>query len=154
MNTLKFTLLDSFAIPLSCGYNCAIAISPACAFNQITGFTLFLTVYLLLMRGWFTYFFFFFSQSVSINEFLKPAEGERYYGGRGRGRGRGDRGGFRGGYVGGYRAPPAAPAIQDQSQFPSLGGKWKHIWYLKTHIIFAVSKSGSVSQITAPLLKC
>ncbi|GJM93987.1 hypothetical protein PR202_ga10594 [Eleusine coracana subsp. coracana] len=32
---------------------------------------------------------------VSINEFLKPAEGERYYGpgrGRGRGRGRGDRG--------------------------------------------------------------
>ncbi|KAJ1263781.1 hypothetical protein BS78_09G213100 [Paspalum vaginatum] len=62
-------------------------------------------------------------KSVSINEFLKPAEGERYYGGRGRGRGRGDRGGFRGGYGGGYRAPPAAPAIQDQSQFPLLGGK-------------------------------
>ncbi|KAG0518939.1 hypothetical protein BDA96_09G220700 [Sorghum bicolor] len=62
-------------------------------------------------------------KSVSINEFLKPAEGERYYGGRGRGRGRGDRGGFRGGYGGGYHAPPAAPAIQDQSQFPSLGGK-------------------------------
>ncbi|CAD6264263.1 unnamed protein product [Miscanthus lutarioriparius] len=62
-------------------------------------------------------------KSVSINEFLKRAEGERYYGGRGRGRGREDRGGFRGGYVGGYRAPPAAPAIQDQSQFPSLGGK-------------------------------
>ncbi|WVZ99351.1 hypothetical protein U9M48_044672 [Paspalum notatum var. saurae] len=61
-------------------------------------------------------------KSVSINEFLKPAEGERFYGGRGRGRGRGDRGGFRGGYGGGYRAPPAAPAIQDQSQFPSLGG--------------------------------
>ncbi|RLN30371.1 plasminogen activator inhibitor 1 RNA-binding protein-like [Panicum miliaceum] len=56
-------------------------------------------------------------KSVSINEFLKPADGERYYGGRGRGRG------FRGGYGGGYRAPPAAPAIQDQSQFPSLGGK-------------------------------
>jgi plasminogen activator inhibitor 1 RNA-binding protein len=65
----------------------------------------------------------FFLQSVSINEFLKPAEGERFYGGRGRGRGRGDRGGFRGGYGGGYRAPPAAPAIQDQSQFPSLGAK-------------------------------
>ncbi|PAN18446.1 hypothetical protein PAHAL_3G202400 [Panicum hallii] len=61
-------------------------------------------------------------KSVSINEFLKPSDGERYYGGRGRGRGRGDRG-FRGGYGGGYRAPPAAPAIQDQSQFPSLGGK-------------------------------
>ncbi|ONK80703.1 uncharacterized protein A4U43_C01F20820 [Asparagus officinalis] len=31
---------------------------------------------------------------LSINEFLKPAEGERYNsGGRGRGRGRGDRGG-------------------------------------------------------------
>ncbi|XP_039800115.1 RGG repeats nuclear RNA binding protein A-like isoform X1 [Panicum virgatum] len=62
-------------------------------------------------------------KSLSINEFLKPADGERYYGGRGRGRGRGDRGGFRTGYGGGYRAPPAAPAIQDQSQFPSLGGK-------------------------------
>ncbi|CAM0954389.1 unnamed protein product [Alopecurus aequalis] len=66
-------------------------------------------------------------KSVSINEFLKPAEGERYYGGgRGRGgRGRGgDRGGFRGGFGGGggYHAPPA-PAIQDQNQFPTLGGK-------------------------------
>ncbi|KAL6851638.1 hypothetical protein ACP4OV_020202 [Aristida adscensionis] len=46
-------------------------------------------------------------KSVSINEFLKLAEGERYYGGRGCGRGRGERGGFRGGYVGGYRAPQA-----------------------------------------------
>lgn len=64
-------------------------------------------------------------KSVSINEFLKPAEGERYYGGRGRGgRGRGDRGGFRGGYGGGgYQGPPAAPEIQDQNQFPTLGGK-------------------------------
>ena len=62
-------------------------------------------------------------KSLTINEFLKPAEGERYYGGRGRGRGRGDRGGFRGGYGGGHRAPPAAPAIQDQNQFPTLGGK-------------------------------
>lgn len=64
-------------------------------------------------------------KSVSINEFLKPAEGERFYGGRGRGRGRGgDRGGFRGGAGGGgYRGPPAAPAIQDQNQFPTLGGK-------------------------------
>ncbi|CAL4955663.1 unnamed protein product [Urochloa decumbens] len=65
-------------------------------------------------------------KSVSINEFLKPAEGERYYSpggrGRGRGRGRGDRGGFRGGYS--PREPAAqAPAIQDQAQFPSLGGK-------------------------------
>ncbi|XP_062180868.1 RGG repeats nuclear RNA binding protein A-like isoform X2 [Phragmites australis] len=70
-------------------------------------------------------------KSLSINEFLKPAEGERYYnpGGRGRGRGRGhdrgrgERGGFRGGYNGGYRGPAAAPVIEDPSQFPTLGGK-------------------------------
>ncbi|CAO1945808.1 unnamed protein product [Urochloa humidicola] len=63
-------------------------------------------------------------KSVSINEFLKPAEGERYYSGRGRGRGRGERGGFRGGYSGGYnRVPAAAPSIEDQAQFPSLDGK-------------------------------
>nr|CAB3477534.1 unnamed protein product [Digitaria exilis] len=65
-------------------------------------------------------------KSVSINEFLKPAEGERYYSpsgrGRGRGRGRGDRGGFRSGYSPREAAAPA-PAIQDQAQFPSLGGK-------------------------------
>ncbi|WVZ55264.1 hypothetical protein U9M48_017874 [Paspalum notatum var. saurae] len=62
-------------------------------------------------------------KSVSINEFLKPAEGERYFGGRGRGRGRGERGGYRGGYGGGYnRGPAAAPSIEDQAQFPSLGG--------------------------------
>ncbi|XP_062219977.1 RGG repeats nuclear RNA binding protein A-like [Phragmites australis] len=63
-------------------------------------------------------------KSLSINEFLKPAEGERYYGGRGRGRGRGERGGFRGGYGGGYnRGPASAPAIEDQAQFPTLSGK-------------------------------
>ncbi|KAM0869694.1 hypothetical protein ACQ4PT_040512 [Festuca glaucescens] len=66
-------------------------------------------------------------KSLSINEFLKPAEGERYYGGRGRGRGRGegrgDRGGFRGGFGGGYqRGQAAAPSIEDQSQFPTLAG--------------------------------
>ncbi|KAJ8526724.1 hypothetical protein K7X08_029201 [Anisodus acutangulus] len=59
----------------------------------------------------------------SINEFLKPAEGENYYRGGGRGRGRGGRG--RGGYEGNggnsYSAP--APKIEDASQFPSLGGK-------------------------------
>nr|ACG32086.1 plasminogen activator inhibitor 1 RNA-binding protein [Zea mays] len=58
-------------------------------------------------------------KSLSINEFLKPAEGERYYNPSGRGRGRG-RGGFRGGYNGGYRGPAAAPAIEDQAQFPAL----------------------------------
>ncbi|XP_051146229.1 RGG repeats nuclear RNA binding protein A-like [Andrographis paniculata] len=58
-------------------------------------------------------------KSVSINEFLKPAEGERYYGGR-RGRGRGSRGGYNGGSETGY-AP--APAIEDRGQFPTLGGK-------------------------------
>ncbi|KAK9749160.1 hypothetical protein RND81_02G106100 [Saponaria officinalis] len=65
-------------------------------------------------------------KSVSINEFLKPADGERYYspGGRGRGRGRGQRGGgSSGGYSGGPRMNNAsAPIIEDQKQFPTLGG--------------------------------
>ncbi|KAG8051424.1 hypothetical protein GUJ93_ZPchr0001g30219 [Zizania palustris] len=61
-------------------------------------------------------------KSLSINEFLKPAEGERYYSpsGRGRGRGRG-RGGFQDGYS--TQGPVAAPEIRDQAQFPILGGK-------------------------------
>lgn len=61
-------------------------------------------------------------KSVSINEFLKPADGERYYtpGGRGRGRGRGPR---VGGFGGSNRSNYAAPSIEDQQQFPSLGGK-------------------------------
>lgn len=60
---------------------------------------------------------------MSINEFLKPADGERYYspGGRGRGRGRGPRGG--GSYGGGERSSYQAPAIEDPGQFPTLGGK-------------------------------
>ncbi|XP_062232294.1 RGG repeats nuclear RNA binding protein A-like [Phragmites australis] len=58
-------------------------------------------------------------KSLSINEFLKPAEGERYYSPGGRGRG--ERGGFRGGYNCGYPGP--APMIQDPSQFPTLSGK-------------------------------
>ncbi|KAI3449048.1 hypothetical protein Pfo_005713 [Paulownia fortunei] len=61
-------------------------------------------------------------KSVSINEFLKPADGERYFtpGGRGRGRGRG----FRGGYGGGSEMSNVkAPAIEDPGQFPTLGGK-------------------------------
>ncbi|XP_047307474.1 RGG repeats nuclear RNA binding protein A-like [Impatiens glandulifera] len=66
-------------------------------------------------------------KSVSINEFLKPAEGEAYYV-RGRGRGGrrgGGRGGAGGGYGGGNRwdsAEMAAPSI-DETNFPSLGGK-------------------------------
>ncbi|KAE8722533.1 hypothetical protein F3Y22_tig00013960pilonHSYRG00204 [Hibiscus syriacus] len=60
-------------------------------------------------------------KSVSINEFLKPAEGERYYGpGRGRGRGRG---GPRGGYGGNAISNVSAPSIEDPGHFPSLGGK-------------------------------
>ncbi|KAL6009552.1 hypothetical protein ACLOJK_022782 [Asimina triloba] len=70
-------------------------------------------------------------QSVSINEFLKPADGEKYgrptagrgRGGRGRGRGeRGGGGGFRGGFSGradsnaDHAAP--APCIEDPGQFP------------------------------------
>lgn len=56
---------------------------------------------------------------MSINEFLKPAEGERYYGGRGRGRGRGGRGG---GYGGNAYNSVGAPSIEDPGQFPTLGG--------------------------------
>ncbi|XP_052171085.1 RGG repeats nuclear RNA binding protein A-like [Diospyros lotus] len=59
-------------------------------------------------------------KSVSINEFLKPPEGERYFGGRGRGRGRGPRGGFTGSNMANN---VAAPSIDDVGQFPSLGGK-------------------------------
>lgn len=64
-------------------------------------------------------------KSLSINEFLKPAEGESYYRGGGRGRGRGGRGrGGGGGYGGGYTPNNvAAPSIEDARQFPSLGGK-------------------------------
>ncbi|KAK4355903.1 hypothetical protein RND71_024874 [Anisodus tanguticus] len=59
----------------------------------------------------------------SINEFLKPADGESYYrqGGRGRGLERG-----RGGFVGNKSvATPfiKAPSIEDVGQFPSLGAK-------------------------------
>ncbi|PHT95340.1 hypothetical protein T459_03222 [Capsicum annuum] len=61
-------------------------------------------------------------KAVSINEFLKPAEGERYYapGGRGRGRGRGSRG-----YSGASTTSnvEAAPPIEDPGHFPTLGGK-------------------------------
>jgi len=87
---------------------------------------------------------------VSINEFLKPAEGEKYYGppsnrGRGGRGGRGDRreggerregggrgdressrGGFGGGRFGGRGGAgggASAPKIEDQAQFPTLGGK-------------------------------
>jgi plasminogen activator inhibitor 1 RNA-binding protein len=64
-------------------------------------------------------------KSVSINEFLKPAESERYNGsgGRGRGgRGRGPREGFgSGGRNMSYNI--AAPAIDDVGQFPSLAAK-------------------------------
>ncbi|XP_038875941.1 RGG repeats nuclear RNA binding protein A-like [Benincasa hispida] len=61
-------------------------------------------------------------KSLSINEFLKPAEGERHYtpGGRGRGRGRGGRGG----YVGSSASSNVpAPSIEDPGQFPTLGAK-------------------------------
>ncbi|KAL9248546.1 RGG repeats nuclear RNA binding protein A-like protein [Drosera capensis] len=63
-------------------------------------------------------------KSVSINEFLKPVEGERNYntGGRGRGRGHGSRGGFSSSSS--YSSSTfAAPAIEDHGQFPTLGGK-------------------------------
>ncbi|XP_031126093.1 RGG repeats nuclear RNA binding protein A-like [Ipomoea triloba] len=58
----------------------------------------------------------------SINEFLKPAEGEMYYrpGGRGRGRGRGS---GRGGYGGNNTSSFGTPSIEDVGQFPTLGSK-------------------------------
>ncbi|KAI3703260.1 hypothetical protein L1987_73201 [Smallanthus sonchifolius] len=63
-------------------------------------------------------------KSLSINEFLKPAEGERYYTGGGRGRGRGgSRGGGRFNQGGGSSYAPEAPKIEDPSHFPTLGGK-------------------------------
>ncbi|KAM3270947.1 RGG repeats nuclear RNA binding protein A [Capsicum chacoense] len=56
----------------------------------------------------------------TINEFLKPAEGEYSRpGGRGRGRGRGRGNG--GGYSGNNNV--AAPSIEDVGQFPSLAAK-------------------------------
>ncbi|KAG8664042.1 RGG repeats nuclear RNA binding protein A [Manihot esculenta] len=60
-------------------------------------------------------------KSVSINEFLKPAEGERSYspGGRGRGRGRGARGLISRDAM----SNVMAPSIEDRGQFPTLGGK-------------------------------
>ncbi|KGN46515.1 RGG repeats nuclear RNA binding protein A [Cucumis sativus] len=60
-------------------------------------------------------------KSLSINEFLRPADGERHYapGGRGRGRGRGSRGG----YSGSPMSNVAAPSIGDPGQFPTLGAK-------------------------------
>ncbi|KVH91975.1 Hyaluronan/mRNA-binding protein [Cynara cardunculus var. scolymus] len=61
--------------------------------------------------------------SVSIDEFLKPAEGERYNNGGGRG-GRGRGRGFRGGYGGGnIMHNVVAPSIEDVGQFPSLSVK-------------------------------
>lgn len=69
-------------------------------------------------------------KSVSINEFLRSAEGEKLYspGGRGRGRGRG-RGSRGGGFGGGFNANNGmnynvvAPRIEDPGQFPTLGAK-------------------------------
>lgn len=56
-------------------------------------------------------------KSVSINEFLKPADGESYYSTGGRGRGRGSRGGHSG------ASHIQAPSIEDPGHFPTLGAK-------------------------------
>ncbi|XP_057498349.1 RGG repeats nuclear RNA binding protein A-like isoform X2 [Actinidia eriantha] len=55
---------------------------------------------------------------VSINEFLKPAEGKRYFNPRGRGRERSMRG-----QGGSTMSNVAAPKIEDPGQFPNLGAK-------------------------------
>ncbi|PWA83920.1 hyaluronan/mRNA-binding protein, Stm1 [Artemisia annua] len=66
-------------------------------------------------------------KSLSINEFLKPAAGEKQYnsGGRGRGRGgaRGGGGGGRYNQGGASNYAAEAPKIEDPSHFPTLGGK-------------------------------
>ncbi|CAL5429601.1 unnamed protein product [Camellia sinensis] len=65
-------------------------------------------------------------KSVSINEFLKPAERERNHGSGGRGRGRDRDRGPRGGFSGSERHMSyhvSAPSIDDIGQFPSLGAK-------------------------------
>ncbi|XP_073110793.1 RGG repeats nuclear RNA binding protein A-like [Elaeis guineensis] len=66
-------------------------------------------------------------KSFSINEFLKPAEGERRYspGGRGhgRGRGRGDGRPFGDRFGSGGTFTATAPSIEDPGQFPTLGGQ-------------------------------
>ncbi|GMI74098.1 HYALURONAN/mRNA BINDING FAMILY PROTEIN [Hibiscus trionum] len=64
-------------------------------------------------------------KSLSINEFLKPAEGKRYYNPSGRGRGRGQgRGSGSGGFGEGIAASnTTAPSIEDPGQFPTLGRK-------------------------------
>lgn len=66
-------------------------------------------------------------KSLSINEFLKPAAGEKQYnsGGRGRGRGgaRGGGGGGRYNQGGASSYAAEAPKIEDPSHFPTLGGK-------------------------------
>ncbi|MCH89475.1 nuclear RNA-binding-like protein [Trifolium medium] len=55
-------------------------------------------------------------KALSINEFLRPAEGENFYNPAGRG-------GTRGGAYGrnAYNNVPA-PSIEDPGQFPTLGG--------------------------------
>lgn len=62
-------------------------------------------------------------KALSINEFLKPAEGERYQRPSGRGRGRGLREGYTG--FGGRNMVNNVPApkIGDVQQFPTLGAK-------------------------------
>ncbi|GJR26701.1 RGG repeats nuclear RNA binding protein A-like protein [Tanacetum coccineum] len=63
-------------------------------------------------------------RSLSINEFLKPTEGERRYNSGGRGRGpRGGGGGDRFNQGGSSNYAPEAPKIEDPSHFPTLGGK-------------------------------
>ncbi|CAD5194268.1 unnamed protein product [Musa acuminata subsp. malaccensis] len=61
---------------------------------------------------------------VPIPEFLKPAEGERYYspGGRGfgRGRGRGDRGSIWSEFAGETVISVSSPSLEDPGQFPAL----------------------------------
>ncbi|KAJ0977454.1 hypothetical protein J5N97_012928 [Dioscorea zingiberensis] len=57
------------------------------------------------------------------NGFLIPTEPPRYSRPGGRGRGRGDHGPYRGGFGHADSSTPVSPAIEDPTQFPTLGGK-------------------------------
>ncbi|KAJ4968902.1 hypothetical protein NE237_015603 [Protea cynaroides] len=77
---------------------------------------------------------------LSINEFLKPAEGERYYSPGGRMEG--CRGCRRGGFSGGGTSNNVmTPSIEDPGQFPTLGAKM-FSWTLQDRMILWGNNGG------------
>ncbi|KAL0910411.1 hypothetical protein M5K25_021391 [Dendrobium thyrsiflorum] len=96
-------------------------------------------------------------KAITINEFLKPTEGEKRYspgGGFGRGRGRGS---FRGGFVSSNNlssASQAAPLIEDPTQFPTLdtGFCWVVNYDMTYHFlaVYRCCASGDVMHSDSP----